>query len=318
VSDPSLLERLPMAVKIQTFPRGQRPPWAITLADIVYDYYQNSGLTRLNAIYYSNDSEQVGPIRSARLFDDHIVRMYKLIFVFGGAFRPILNTLLNTNYYNRLVLEGSNICPVMCRIDPDGYNFLVTNTKELNPYVAEKGVDTSRPDLNGMTFQLQPPESGEIGDSLSVRYSISSYTRWEYDPDSGKYLRFQDTQEAGNEQEEAYAPFTDRENNQQVSAANVVIIFTPHELAFGTRYGMREIIDIKLNGSGRAVIFRDGQAYEVNWNRPIGTDAPLFLTDAEGNMFPFKQGNTWFQVVGLNSRFEQREDNTWRFENRLP
>jgi hypothetical protein len=317
VSDPILLDRLPMAVKMQTFPRGQRPLWSISLADIVYDYYQNSGLTRLNAIFYGNDSEQVGPMRSARLFDDHIVRMYKLIFTFGGADRRILSVLLNNDYYNRLVLEGSNICPVMCRVDPDGYNFLVTNTKELNPYVAGRGVDTSRPDINGMTFQLQPPEGGVAGESLSVRYSISSYTRWDYDPVSGKYLRFQDTQEAGNEEEEAYAPFTDRDNDQQVSSANVVIIFTPHELAFGSVYGRSEIIDIKLSGSGKAVIFRDGQAYEVNWNRPI-RDAPLFLTDKEGNMFPFKQGNTWFQVIGLNSRVEQREDDSWRFENRLP
>lgn len=317
VSDPTKLERLPMGIKIQIFPRGQRPTWSISLADIVYDYYQNSGLTRLNAIYYGNDSEQVGPIRSARLFDDHIVRLYNMIFAFGGAFRPILNQLLNNTYYNRLVLEGSNLCPVMCRVDPDGYNYLVANTKELNPYVAGKGVDTSRPNLNGMTFQLLPPEGGQSGESLSVRYSISSYIRWDYDPVNGKYLRFQDTQEAGNEEEEQYAPFTDRDDGQQVSAANVVVIITPHQLAFGTRYGMKEIIDIQLSGTGQAIIFRDGQAYEVTWNRPP-TDTPLYLTDAEGNAFPFKQGNTWFQVIGQNSSVEQREDGSWRFENRLP
>ena len=43
ISDPSLLDRRPVAVKVQIFPRGQRPPFGISLADIVYDYYQNNG-----------------------------------------------------------------------------------------------------------------------------------------------------------------------------------------------------------------------------------------------------------------------------------
>ena len=110
VSNPALLERRPLAVKVQIFPRGQRPPWGVALADIVYDYYQNNGLTRFHTIFLGTDATQVGPIRSARLFDGQLMNMYKSIFVFGGADSRILTRLYNAPYYDRLVVEGYGNC----------------------------------------------------------------------------------------------------------------------------------------------------------------------------------------------------------------
>jgi len=312
VENPALLERRPIAVKIQIFPRGQRPPIGVSLADIVYDYYQNNGLTRFNAIFYGNDAEQVGPIRSARYFDDHIIRMYKTIFVFGGADSQVIQRLFSQAYYNRLVLEGSGNCPALCRVDPNGFNYLVGNTAEIAKFAASKGVDNVRQDLNGMTFQHQPPSNGKPGQQIYNRYSISAYNRWDYDPTSGRYLRFQDTQEdagAG----EAYAPLTDRQNGAQIAADNVVILFATHNV----QPGGNTRIDIDLIGSGKAVAFRNGQVYEVQWNRPT-LEAVLTLTDQNGQPFPFKPGNTWFQVMGLYTKIEERAPGVWRFENRIP
>src|SRR4030042_6449734 len=47
VSDPALLDRRPIAVKINIVPRSSnRPPWGLSFADIVYDYYHNDGYSR--------------------------------------------------------------------------------------------------------------------------------------------------------------------------------------------------------------------------------------------------------------------------------
>ena len=133
------LNRRPVAVKVQLFPRGQRPPWGISMADIVYDYYQNNGVTRLTAIFYGNDAEQVGPIRSARLFDVNIIKMYKAIFVFGLADWRIYQRLQRSAFSNRLVVEKYGSCSPLCRIDPDGYNHLVLDTTKLSDYLIESG-----------------------------------------------------------------------------------------------------------------------------------------------------------------------------------
>jgi hypothetical protein len=313
VADPGLLERRPVAVKVQIFPRGQRPPWGISLADIVFDYYQNNGLTRFNAIFYGNDAQQVGPVRSARYFDDNILRMYKVIFAFGGADRRVLDRLFSADYYERLVVEGSSSCPALCRIDPNGFNFLVANTEELGKLAAGKGVDNSRQNLDGMSFQYLPPPGGAPGQQIYNRYSISAYSRWDYDPASGRYLRFQDVQEDNTGKDEAYEALTDRANGVQVAADNVVVLLATHN----PDEGSNTRIDINLTGSGQAVAFRDGQRYEVTWNRPA-PDSVLYLTNPDGTPFPFKQGNTWFQVMGQYTKVEETSPGVWRFENRLP
>jgi len=312
VGNPALLERRPIAVKIQIFPRGQRPPIGISHADIVYDYYQNNGLTRFNAIFYGSDAEQVGPIRSARYFDDHIIQMYKTIFVFGGADSQVINRLFSQAYYNRLVLEGSGNCPALCRVDPNGYNYLVGNTAEISKFAVSKGVDNVRQNLNGMTFQHQPPSNGKPAQQIYNRYSISAYNRWDYDPTSGRYLRFQDTQEDTGTGE-VYAPLTDRENGAQIAADNVVILFAAHNV----QPGGNTRIDIDLINSGEALAFRNGQVYEVLWNRPTLASV-LSLSDQNGQPFPFKPGNTWFQVMGLYTKVDEISPGVWRTENRIP
>lgn len=202
-------------------------------------------------------------------------------------------------------------------VDPNGFNFLITNTQELSKYASGKGINNARQDLNGMSFQYEAPANGQTGSQVAVRYSISAYTRWDFDAASGRYLRFQDTQEdtGGGE---AYGPLVDRLNEQQISASNVVVLLAPHEYAYQSSSGNSEIIDIKLTGTGKAFAFHDGQAYEVTWNRPT-LKSVLYLTNTDGSAFPFKPGSTWFEVIGTSSIIAKRnEGGLWRFEMRLP
>lgn len=315
VSDPALLERRPLSVKIQIFPRGQRPPWGVSLADIVYDYYQNNGMTRFHAIFYGQNAEQAGPIRSGRLFDGSIVNMYNSIFAFGGADRRIYSQFLSSSFANRLIVEGSGNCPPMCRIDPNGFNYLIADTAALSAYAIEKGISNERPNLEGMSFDSRPPAGGQPGTQIDVRHSISAYARWNYDPASNKYLRSQDTQEDMG-QGEAYEAMIDRLTNQQISAANVVVLFMPHMYVYRSNSGSSEIVDADANGSGTAYAYRDGQVYQVKWVRP-GKNSVLVLTFTDGTPYPFHPGNTWFEVIGSTSKI-QADGATIRFQFAIP
>jgi hypothetical protein len=313
VADPALLERRPLGVKLQLYPRGQRPVWGASLADIVYDYYQNDGLTRLHALFYGNDAEKVMPIRSARYFDETIIRMYKSIFAFGGADQRVLDRLYAGEYADRLVVEGNGNCPPMCREDPNGFNFLYTNTAELSKYITDKGVSNGRQNLDGMSFDINTPAGGQPGKSLTTRYSISAYNRWEHDPATGRYLRSQDTQEDNSGQGEAFAPMMDGLTGTQIAADNVVVLPLVHQLN-ATGKGP---IDILLSGSGTAYVFRDGQVYRVLWNRP-DKDATLFFTYENGTPFPLKPGSTWIQVVGQSSPVTTNPEGDWRVVFQVP
>lgn len=315
VQDLNLLNRRPIAVKIQLYPRGQRPVWGVSLADHVYDYYQNDGLTRLNAVFYGQDAKQVGPVRSARFFDEQIIRMYKSFFAFGGATDTILKRMLNADYADWLIREKKSTCPPLCRSDPNGYNFLFLDTPEVYYYALRFEIDNQPQNLDGFLYSSQPAGNGQTAEQIFTRYSISSYNRWDYDPASGLYLRFQDTQEDDSGQGEAFEPLMDGLTNQQIAADNVVVILLTHQMMDLT--GEKDQVDISLSGSGDAYAFRDGQAYKVRWNR-LAPDALLSLTFEDGTPYPIKPGNTWFQVVGQSSKVETPEKGVWRFNFRMP
>lgn len=317
VSSSSSLAKRPVAVKINIVPRtGTRPPWGLSYADIVFDYYQNNGYTRFHTIYYGDDAELAGPIRSARFPDHSLIRMYKSIFAYGSA-DPIINErLFSSEYFDRLVLEGggSKICPPtseapMCRYDPQGYSFLLGDTEMVHDYVRGRGVDDSRQNLEGMYFNLEATEDGESGEQVVVRYSNDDFALWEYDASSGEYLRSQDDNFDSGQGEE-FAPLLDRTNEEQITADNVVILLMEHSFY---RKPPSEIIEILMAGSGPAYAFRDGEVYEVRWNIPA-QDSVLFLTDEEGTPFPYKPGNTWYQVIGMSSEITTPEEGSWRFE----
>ncbi len=320
VTDPKLLERRPIAVKVNIVPRSSnRPPWGLSFADIVYDYYHNGGYSRFHAIFLGNNASLAGPIRSGRLMDYELVHMYQSIFAYGSADALINQRLLNSDFSDRIILEGNQSpCPPtaadpMCRYEPNTYDFLLGDTASMSAHVTAKGVSNGRQNLDGMTFNPTVPVSGTIGTQVYVRYSGDNYTRWDYDPSTGKYLRFQDNVfDTG--QGEEYAPLIDRLNNQQITASNVVVILARHEYF---QQPPNEIIDILLSGSGTAYAFRDGQMYQVIWNRPT-INSVLSLTYPDGTPFAYKPGTTWFQVVGVSTKATQVSTGSWRFNFLLP
>jgi hypothetical protein len=313
VDDPALLERRPLAVKVANLPREYRPQWGLSLSDIVYEYYTEQGSTRFVALFLGKNADMVGPIRSARLFDGNIMRMYKAILAFGSGDERVRYRLYNSEYAAQLVSEYPAKCPPMCRYEPNGVNYLITNTADLTAYAQKNGIDNGRQNLDGMFFKLEAPAGGQPATSFITRFSSAIFNKWDYDPASGKYARSSEVaNDPTNGANESYAPLTDRLTNENITADNVVVIFVPYEYYSQ----VPEIMDVPFSGSGTAYAFRDGQMYQVQWNRPTA-DSVLFLTSQDGQPFPFKPGNTWIEVMGSSSIAEQK-DNTWRFTFKIP
>ena len=326
VSDPSRLERRPIAVKITNYPRYVRPQSGLSFADIVYEYYLERGITRFIALYYGNDAEKVGPIRSGRFFDEHIFTMYQAIFVFGNADKRVMEHFeeLGRSVINRFVLEQPEDTQQSCQpgsyvpLCRDrkivSYNNMFTNTQALSEFITQRGTDNSRQYLEGMLFSSQTPSNGATGTTIDLDYSRFIYNRWQYDQDNGTYLRFEETGDERSGKKQEYAPLFDALTNQPIRAQNVVVLFVPHEYFVNTP--TTEMVKIHLLGEGPAILFRDGFAYPAFWNRPEGQGA-LYLTSPDGERQAFKPGVTFFEVLGESSSFHLAED-SWQFEFAIP
>jgi len=316
VEDPTILDRRPVAVKISNYPRDIRPQWGLSVADQVFEYYHEGGLTRFHAIFYGNDTSEAGPIRSARFPDDQLIQAYKSVFAFGSADYRVRNLLFSSSYADRLASVSDKPCPPdvnypTCRIDPNQWNHLMTDTSILSQHFTEQGVSNSRQYLDGLRFNKTAPSDGEIGNSLIVRFSSDDYHKWVYDVATGKYQRYHDAAtDSGNG--ETYELLTDRYNDQVVAANNVVVLFAPY--SFYSR--QPEMIQINLIGFGKALVFRDGQAYSANWAR-VNSEEIISITYEDGSRFSLKPGNTWFEIVGQTSPIQQ-ESPDWRVQFQTP
>jgi hypothetical protein len=320
-SESSFLERRPVAIKVNIVPRtSTRPPWGLSSADIVYEFYHNDGYTRFHTIYLGEAASEVGPIRSARLPDDYLIRMYKSIFAYGSADPTINYRLFSADYSNRLILEGGRrgLCPPsdttpLCRYDPNGYDLLLGGTEEIHAFAQSQGIDDTRQNLDGMFFLMQVPLAGKPAEQVTIRYSGDSYNRWDYDLATGRYLHSQDNvYDLGSGEE--FAPLIDQVNNEQVAAENVVILLMTHSYY---REPPSEIVDIQFLGTGKAYAFRDGNVYELQWNIPT-QGSMISLTFPDGSIYPYKPGNTWFQVIGQYSTVSEPETGSWRFDFLMP
>ena len=310
-TDPANLDRRPLLIKVSNLPREVRPQFGLSRADIVYEYYTEEGTTRFIAIYYGKDAEQVGSIRSARFFDENIVLMYRGLFVFGSADERVRERLYNSNFADRLILEWQAKCPALCRPDPLT-NYLMANTAAVHEYARSQGISDERQGLEGMQFRLQVPDEGQPVSRVYAWYSAVIYNRWDYDPPSGRYYRYVDAENAPEGQPEVYKPLRDALGDVPIAADNVVVLMMPHE-----HYSISpEIVEMKFFGKGPAYAFRDGQAYDLEWARP-NENGVLQLFTKDGEAFSLKPGTTWFEVMGISTKFYPNQDN-WRFAMRFP
>jgi len=96
---------------------------------------------------------------------------------------------------------------------------------------------------------------------------------------------------------------------EQLSADSVVVLFVPHE--YYKKTDTTEVIQIDLVGSGQAMVFRDGQMFAATWLRPNDGGVINLLTP-DGEHFPLKPGQTWYQVVSEETEWG-RDGDEWGF-----
>ena len=315
VANPDLLNRRPIVIKVENLPRSDRPQFGLTQADIVYEYYTELGSTRFAAVFYGQDATQVGPIRSARWFDFNVVQMYKGIFIFGYAYADLYSAIVNSDFYNRLILENTTSSPALSRYEPNSVDYLMADTTQLPDVLTKKKINNSKQNLDGMLFNRATPSGGNPATQVYVRYSAAIYNRWDYDPATGKYMRFVDAADDPGHTNEVYTQLTDRANNQPITADNVVIVEVAHQ--YISKTATSEILNMKLLGTGKAYVMRDGQMFQVTWKRAKTTDVMTFV-NADGTPFALKPGQTWIEVMGKSTTFADVNNGAFRFTWRTP
>lgn len=251
-------------------------------AELVYEEMVEGGVTRFMAIYHCTDSSKVGPVRSARAVDPGIMVPVTRILAFSGANGPVREFLDDGDIVQ---IEEDGTKGVFERIERPGL------TSEHTLYA-----DTAAArEAGAKKFDETPPEEvfkfgdleGDTKRAKTVNITFSDITNIRYVYSDGAYKRSQPTEQ----------PF-EIENRGQLEVENVVIeehvVNNSKTIKDVNGNPSTEIAD--ETGSGRAVLFRDGQAIEGTWSRDSLKDLVRFETKA-GDEMVFSEGNVWIHLL---------------------
>lgn len=297
-TEPGLLDRVPLAIKISNFPVQGRPHSGLSYADLVFEYYIGEGMTRFLALYYGQDAPEVGPIRSGRLIDGQLVRMYGGALGMKGA-DPYVYDVLEERLPERVFSATPALCPALCPYTTAYTYGTFGDTAAFSQLLKAEGVDTGAPELNGMAFQFDPPPGGEPIQELWLEYNYLNQVGWNYDPQLGSFLRSQDKADA------TLAPMPDKVTGEQLAFENVVVLFAGHEFESPTLIEV-EVWDAQ---DERGYVFRDGRMYPVRWSVP-SMNSPIRF-EREGEAFALKPGATWMEIFTIESDAERLEEGRW-------
>jgi len=279
-----------LAVKIDNTQRG-RPPTGLLQADLVFEEVVEGGLTRLLALYHSQEPDTVGPVRSARSTDLHILaELGRPLLAWSGA-----------NPTFREAVAAADLVDVGVDVAGDAYRRDDDRPAPYNLYAAPEGLrdaaagaesDISQPPPQPFSYRSSgQPLTGQ-GVVAASRYTVDASAslelatsiRWDWDASTGLWVRTQDG-----------TPHVDADG-MPVTATNVVIRSTPYRDS-GIRDSVGAVVpEAVMVGDGDALLLSGGQAQPGTWHKPT-PDGPTTFLSLDGDPLLLAPGRTWVEVL---------------------
>jgi hypothetical protein len=313
VDDPAILKQHPIFVCVNNDATGRSQHYGLGSADLVYEYIVDGfSLTRLTAMYQSQNPPRIGPVRSARYPNIWLLHMYDGVLACSGgsdAIRYLLKNEVGFPYLDADIddtrQDGTYFSSVgndyrtRMQVSPDGVRRWVNDllarcqANPSTPYCATiinnwTGGDFVEDEWKrpGFPFSQEiPPNAAGDATVISIPYPGGNNVEWRYDPALGGYLRFQ-----GGQQQ------VDLATGEPIVSSNVIVAAAEHILTnivedSGGTLG----VDVKLYGFGDLRVFRDGKVYEGTW-RADDQSPPRWIGPGEVAV-PLRPGQSWVQLV---------------------
>ncbi|MQA06699.1 MAG: DUF3048 domain-containing protein [Streptosporangiales bacterium] len=261
-----------LAVKLDNV-GAARPPKGLGAADIVYVEPVEAGLSRLLAVFGTRQPKTVGPVRSARESDLELLEQYgRPAFAYSGARSSVLPDIRRAPLVdvsparagNAYVRDGSRRAP---------HNLFARPAQLLDR--ADKAKPP--PDI-GFRYD-DAPAGGKPTASRTAGYRAFD-AKFDWSKAKRRWLVSMD----GKPHRTA--------NGARSAAATVVIQYVDIE-GRGPKDKFGNVSPyVTTTGSGRAVVLRDGKAYQARWSRPTAGEGTKYTTKS-GKRMPFARGQTW-------------------------
>ena len=286
VTDPAAAARVAIAAKIDNSPIS-RPQSGLNKADIVFE--ENvEGLTRFAAVFHSQGSDPVGPLRSGRTQDVDILTSFsKPLFAWsGGNYRvtKIINasTLVNVGYsaskgkggYYR---EATQKAP----------HNLYAKTTDLWTLAPQGAVPPPQQFIYRSNSDAKPATSVAV-DGAKVTMYGGVRIFWKWDAASGNFLRFTENSKR------VLEPHVS--DGAQINTKNIFVPTVRYLRSKADRKSPHAV----TTGTGKGFVLTDGGLIAVRWSRPKA-EQPFNIVDENGAVVRMTPGRTWVEIASPNT-----------------
>jgi Protein of unknown function (DUF3048) N-terminal domain/Protein of unknown function (DUF3048) C-terminal domain len=288
--DPAIFDRLPIAVTIDDN-LAARPQAGFNAASIVYQAPADGGEDRYMLVFQETDASVVGPVRSGRPYFVLWAAEYRSLFAhYGGDAKTLayIPTIDGSLIYNLDALNGSGAA--FHRVS---YRSAPHNAYTSTAAMRKVGVSRGAPgDMvaglgNRLFVEEAAPSLRPSKGAITVPYNRGA-TTYSYDPATNTYIR----SVAGRAQVDAW-------DNHPVAPHNVVVLFMPLSIDPESEPGYARPVLGQI-GSGKALVFRNGEAIVATWRKADAGDLTRFY-DGSGAEIGLVPGPIYVQVVATGT-----------------
>lgn len=268
-----------LVVKIDNV-SAARPQHGVDVADIVIEEKVESGLSRLAALFQSTGADPVGPIRSARTSDVHLLaNLGAPLFAYSGANLGVGGAVAGSTLVD--IGYTSNSGPYYRQSGRRAPHNLFARTSRL----WASGEGASPPQA---IFEFREPGEALGADArptegVDVSYG-SARASFTWDPGRNAWLRTQDGR-----------PHT-AASGARVAPQNVVVRFVDYVPSPADARSPEAVV----TGSGELWVLSDGQVVEGRWEQD-STTSPTRWLDADGEPIRLTPGRTWILLPEAGS-----------------
>lgn len=274
--------KLPLTALIIENSVDARPQSGLNNAGIVYEAIAEGGITRFATIYQENLPQEIGPVRSLRPYFLDWLRPYSAtISHVGGSQRAL-----------KMVRDGT-----WKDMDQfaNGKSFWRSKDRKAphNVYTSKELIDSYNQNKNNqledVTFFVRKDEqksSSPTASNIKLNISSTNYNvEFKYSPETNSYKRFQGGKE--------------HLDKSGIRIEPKVVIAMINNYSIVQEDGSRSAY--QTTGTGQAVIFQDGTAQEVTWEKPT-QDSPLKFKDTTGTEIKLNRGQTWITALATRTK----------------
>jgi hypothetical protein len=249
-----------------------RPQSGINEADMVMEVIVEGGVGRWIALYQTRLPDIVGPLRSVREVDPKLIEPFDARVLHSGG-----ETSVRASVAQVAVDEGNGRIPGYFR-DPDRrrvYDLMY----DLERLPEDGWAGAATPVL---PFDSWIPYGGLPATAIDLTMTSVNTLQWAWE--NGRYVRSQWSE-----------PSVDADG-ARITATSVVVMFV-EQFDTGRRDSANQPVpDYRVVGSGDAVVFRNGQAWPVTWEREATSEFFRFIRP-DGREVPMDPGRTWLHIT---------------------